>query len=307
MIINSIDVFREYLDIENNLSLDRLNPAQNITRPKWINPWFSDSLVTQLVAFESEAAGSSKRMGYDYFMTAYTNFCMVEYIPSGELRIGDAGILRTETDTAKTAYSGQIDRLMTQHENNGWMAMEALINLMYDLPAIFTEWANSPGYANSDLLMIKKPSDFNQIVRLHRSFATFNYLIPTMEDVQEFYLNSWIDSTLLTELLMEPNPSPQLKQLRGYLNRAIANLTVAKALKDNLVSISSDGVHIIERNSDESTIQAKEADSDKLSTAIKHRTNTGELYINRAKKYMISNESTFGTQPEPYVKKSFWM
>jgi hypothetical protein len=115
-----------------------------------------------------------------------------------------------------------------------------------------------------------------------------------MKDIQLFYLESFLDSSLLSELIANASGmAAQKVKLRGYLVAAVAKLTLSKSIKIGFVRITSDGARIIEHDKDTSKEVEARPDLTSAAATISELENAALLYIDRAKKYMEENPDVF--------------
>ena len=310
MYINTIEKFKEYVSVNNDLKYDSIGPYENQAITKYFINWMSQALITLIDTFEASPAGSIQRQGYDYFLGSLCKFTLLEYIPIAEVQIGDGGITRKENDNVKTAYANQIKKLNQNLENNAYLELDRLIDLMNANPAIFTEWATSPGALLNSKCLIKSSIEFVNEERLYRPNITFIQMIPNMKHQQNFYLVSAIDAALLTELIDNDGLSPEKAQVRAYLVSALVQFTLSRGIKTGLVKLTREGVRIFEDDEESSKIIETAPDLVGAGATYNEFLDTGHRYINQALKYMEGFPEEFPTEDVdecPPERKSFWL
>lgn len=300
MYIGDLAKFKEYESVNEDINYNSIRPYENLSIEKYFLPVFSYGLLNQIFAFSVNPAGSTERRSYDLFLGALVRFSLVEWVATGEITIGAGGITRKEGAHSKSAYAQQVSRLVDSKENNAYFGMNGLIDLFNENPTIFTEWPTSPGYTFNQGLMIQSSTEFNASKRLYRPYITFQALIPNIETQQEFYLYSGFDKALIDELIENlSGMSAEKKQVRKYLVKALAHLTLMLSIKDGLVRFTKEGARIFEQ--DEETSKTLEVKPDLVGAAstLKSLEDTGKRYISRAKAYMLDYPGEFPPPEEP--------
>lgn len=299
MQITSTTQLQKYSNVVNDFTFTRVHPFEAISVTKYLNKYFNDSLLDLIFGFGSEAAGSVKLKAYEALMQAHVSFTMLEYSNEGELTISDLGYIRAENENGKTAYAQQMKKYVEAQEENGYLFIGKLIELILSEPASFTNYAQSPIFANINKLFIKSAVEFNNIQRLYRMYTTFHELSPVIFDVQDLQIEPSIGATLFTELLTNATGMHADKVIaRGYIITAIVNLTMAAAMKKNLVKLTPNGVMVIGHDYQTSKQIESSPIPEYTGTTYSTFNDTGMRYLERARKQLISAEFITETTTE---------
>lgn len=285
-VITSSPFLSLYVNIENDFDVDRLKPFERNSKTDFLNKYFNDALITQILSFAAEAIGTYKKEVYESLISAHANFTVRKYVNQGEVKISEFGITRVENEQTKTAYANQVKELKNDLEDTAHSSIGALIHLLEnDSESIFTtNWQASIGYADRGKLLIKSAVIFNSIEPLYRHQTTFISLISQMIEVQEFYILPVIGSDLLAELITNaPAMIPVKKEARESILKAVANFTVAEALKKNLVKLTPSGVARFSEESVTSIDTITPGSPIETSPAYSSRIKMGIFWLNKAK------------------------
>jgi len=292
MKITSLEVLQKYTNVSNGFKYSKLEPFEQTSITKYLLRWFNEALLDQVFGFSTEAVGTTKRKAYEALMQAHCSFTMLEYSTEGEIIVSDLGFIRTENETSKTAYAGQIKKWSEAMEDNGYMYVGRLIEIMTTdttQPTIFTEWVNSDGYANRATLLVKSAKEFNNIQRLYRMHTTFIEIATNITECQDLYLRAIFGNTLVNELITNANGMNADKVIaRGYLIAAVVYITMALSLQKGLVKLTPSGVMVIGHDSNTSRKIETPAMPEHTSSSYQSYLDTGMKYVDRAKKHLIT-------------------
>lgn len=295
MYIQDVAQLKKYVNVNNDFDsqFELITSQETISIPKYFLNWMSQDLITEINGFSTESPTSIKGRAYNLMIGAMCRFTLLEYTYSGELEVGSGGITRHESENTKTAYSGQIKTLRKSLEDNGYLEINALVELMNANASIFTKWATSPGSLLNSKLLIKTSTEFNSAKRLHRPATTFMSLIPDMQINQDMYLSSAFPETLLNELILNDSLSSQKKQVRSDLVFALVHFTIASSIETGLVKLTGEGVQVIEETSDSTSDIAKTAELSRITATVRSLHDTAQRYIDKANKFIQNNPTGF--------------
>lgn len=308
MFINSVDTFKKYVIVGNSFSMQNITTLKPDALLKYFIPLMGQALIDQVESFEIDV-NPIKKSSFEKMENALSKFILFDYLVQGQLTIEDGSITRIENDQSKTAFKNQILDAREMLEETALTIMEDLITLFEQNDAIFLLWNSSPAKQNTDKLLIKSAKEFNEIERLFRVNTTFYSLSPTQITCLDLFILSRFDSVLVKEMIDNNALSTEKKIFREYLQKALANFTIATAMEKNLVKFSRDGIRLLQQdNTTASKIEAK-ADTDLTSKAITKYIDTANRYIDLADKYMNKNLTAFGltNESQPFIKTRAWM
>lgn len=306
--VKNIEALRNHVLVSHEFSFKNVKIFKPDVLLKYFLPFFSQSLIDQVESFETES-NVIKKSSFEKFEKAISKFIVFEFLIEGQLTIQDGAVSRIESENSKTAYKNQVLDSRDQLEETGLSIIEDLIQLFDDNTAIFTDWLTSPLKKSTVNLFIKSASEFNEIERLYRKNTTFYSIVTEQETTIDLFIRSRFDSTLIDEIIENDSLTTEKKKFRAYLQKAVANFTIANSIKKNLVKLSRDGVRIIQVDKDTASKIESSADSTSIGMTFKSFMDVGHRYINLADNYKNSNLTAFGltVSDTPFVKTKPWM
>lgn len=303
MKITTLEILQKFTNVSNNFSYAQVNSYEQASITKYLERWFSTDLLDQVFGYASELPDSTEFKAYSALMYAHVAFTMYEYSLHGEIIISDLGFVRTENENTKTAYAQQVKMYRESQEDNGFMYVNSLINIFDIYGATFPEWANSPGYAERNLLLVKTAKKFNSIQRLYRMNTTFIEIIPSIKEGQDLHLNPFFGKTMIDLFIANVGLNSNQQIARGYLITALVNISMGISLKKGLVKLTPTGVMVIGHDSGTSKQIETPTMPEHTSVTYTSYMDTGKRYINLAQKQLVESGEII---VESYTPKRFW-
>ena len=140
MIITSTSQIQKYVNVANSFTASRLNAHENTALANFINRYFSTDFCESILA--STETDPSIEKAKSYVEGAVISFAMYQWTQTGELTIGDLGMLRTENEQTKAAYSGQVKKAESAYIESGQIYISELIRVIESAPANFPNYEN---------------------------------------------------------------------------------------------------------------------------------------------------------------------
>lgn len=302
MFVRSIQDITPYLPQNVSVDFNRIKPyIDNEAEPRFLQYWlgddFYDALDTKitnntLTPLETKLVSRARY--------AVANYAYYFGLPANELQFGNAGITRSDTDTHKTAYGRQIERLRQMLAEAAHSGIEQMLKILEANKATFTVWANSPQCTLSNGLFLNSATEFNRfysILSSSRTFASIRHIIQQVE----FNVTNIIDQPLFDELKTQIATATisvdNTKILTDFIRPAIAHLTIADACKELPLQITSNGLHLYLYSNGQDDGQLQPADKEALSILSAHCNQIAQRYIANLRNYLITNASTYPLFP----------
>jgi hypothetical protein len=290
--ITTLEVLKKYARASNDFTVDELVPFETIAKIAYLNAFFQKELQEEIFSFISEEEESEKERMYQSLMAALVNFTMYEYSLQGEVIVSDNGIMRSESESAKTAYSGQIKKYQGSLIDVAYLNIGTLIDLLEKTEdaALIELWEASPAYSGRADLLVKSAVQFHSVQRLYRHQTTFIELIPTIRIVQQLFFVPGIGETLLAELIANASDMDANKKIaRTHLITALVNITMAEAMKIGMVKLSTAGAITIGQDKDTSFQLEEKGMPDHVSITHNQYMDIGLRFVDQAKKQLASS------------------
>jgi hypothetical protein len=303
MKIDSLLTLQKFTNVSNEFSYETLTSYETASFTKYLEQWFNADLLEQVFGYEAELPATEEYKAYEALMFAHVAFTMLEYSQQGEVIVSDLGFVRTENENTKSAYAQQMKMYRTSQEDNGFMYVNKLIDILDTYGGTFPEWANSPGYADRSSLLIKTAKKFNSIQRLYRMNTTFIEIIPSIKEGQDLHLHPLFGKTLIETLVANSGLSANEQLLRGYLITALVNISMAISMEKGIVKLTPLGAMVIGHDADTSSQIETPAMPEQVAIPYKAFMKTGKRYLDIAYKHAVD---TSIITAETYTAKRFW-
>lgn len=261
MILTDISIVTKYANVSNELSIERLHPHEAIVKAKLKQDYFSSSLMNTIEGYASSSNPNEVEL-YESYCSLIVSGALISYAPQGELVISDKGMARAEDEFTKTAYSGQINRLISSLEEICALQIGNIISICQGTS--IAGWSTSPAFIALEGLFFKSSAEFSLIYKLKKPQTSFLKLIPVIRRVQEEFLIQVIGEGNYTAFLA----APPTADVQSMIRRLIVYKTICISLAENLISISAEGIEVLEGASDNEVNKSSSPEDWKLSYTI---------------------------------------
>ena len=217
-------------------------------------------------------------------------FAMEYYIPHGQVLISPSGIRINNTDTMKTAFEWQIQKLMWAYHSQGYDMIERLIKWLYDRLDTYTIYAASAAFTNNHDALLQYASDMDKYHWINTCRATFEMVRPAINDVETLHVREAIGNDYYDELiekLRDDDLNSDDEVIIGWLRAGIAKLSISEAVKRNLVKVTPAGVVSIKDPT--TTVTPTAQDQQYRSTLIQTCETWGNSYMSKVREYLNEN------------------
>lgn len=264
LFINSISEVRAVVSFTGDLEYDTLVPALGSAQ-EFLVRYVGYALLEELSAdnlTENQAAL------LPYICRPVANLALLKFANASNTRITDLGLLRTKTGDSNDSFEWQVERTVNALKSEAFEAIEALLRYLGTKLVQFPSYADSSAYKAEKGKLIQSAQIFSQYYDIGESRLILQTLQASMRTA-EISIRRIVGSALLTTLLGTGLTDAQNEQLDAA-RRALVYLTIARALREKLVSISDTGVQVC-GISNFGTINFKNPASDKqLETSIRY-------------------------------------
>lgn len=287
---------KKYVRLSNSNDVSVILGKEPLIIQKYLSGIFGMALITEIGTW-SNATGTKLQI-YNYTCNILAKLCVLSYIPENEVQISDAGLIRTESPTAKTAYSGQVDRLKMALEEDSFMLIDLIIETFFSDNTISTLWEDSPVYLSSQNSVFKTAKQFSKIVQLNRPYQAFIALETLIKTWTLKSLNKRFNSDVVTTVLAA-STNPNVLLFLDNIRAAIAYRTIYEASFMNLVQFDSTGVKFISSVNDVSAKSEMVPDTEQFSAQQRQFRKNYEMHLAECDSLVKNNPTDFGTTPPP--------
>ncbi len=294
-LINSIFQIKEFINVGAGLSIETIRPALNEVEMQELTFYLGTDLLTEMIAqVNSDPQNMTARIYRirGYVLAACANLAIYKGGPEIEVLINDNGILRQETANEKTAFGGQVKRVLDMAADRGYKSIDSFLRILETNVADYPEWLTSEYYAGRQGLMIRSAQEFEAAgENIKGSALTFQSMRHIIRDIQAQRIAMAINEEMYQDLLDNPTTEPNKLLLEKYIRPALAKLTIEEALKALPVNLDHESVTINQialqgdaRTKTNAPIHLLE----KKAWGLRGR---GEFYINMMKEFLNQNAS----------------
>lgn len=290
-IITTLAQVQKYVNVANNFTASRLNAHENTAFANFINRYFTTDFCEAIL--ESTSTEPAIVKAKSFIEGAVVYFAMYQWTQTGEVTIGDLGILRTENENSKAAYSGQVKKAEASYIESGEIYISELIRTIESAPLEFDNYALQPAFLLRDSLIIKTTTEFNQLQHLVRPYLLFPVLAQQQVEAIDFTLRVALTDEIVDEFIGTiPDDGETAAKVIAlkFTKNALVNFTVANAFKKNLVKLTPQG--LIENTADKDTDQQiyVTGNADKIHQQISNYESLGNSYLSKAVNHLIIND-----------------
>lgn len=306
LLFNNIDDLKQYVGggANVNLELSSISAAMHSALRNHILPWLGQAQWAALLADYTPNAADITGMDdslealLPYVRRPLALLTMYEYGQVGGIMVSESGFHRSETDTRKTAFKYQENAYKRWHLDDGYEAIEEMLNFLEDNEGDYALWAADDAYVANKSLVINTATELRKHYSKYLSRYTFETLRPLIEDVEVFAIKPLLGDDQYDEvkdwiMMKATGLDAKELQLLKLIRRAVANFTIEEGLKRLWVKI--EGKNVVEAEGLEP--QTYEKYSSAAGTAMnsiqRHLQEHANIHIQNIKQFLTDNASDF--------------
>lgn len=207
-------------------------------------------------------------------------------LPFQHGNISDTGVFVITNENHSAAPRWVFEKMRESLAEKGLTAIELMLQELHQNKATFN-WEPPAEHKDSCFL---HAAQFNQFVRLHQPYRTFDTLRPLVRQVEEEHLHNAMGASFYKALLTSTEEASQALVL--LIRKAVAQLTLKAALAVLPVRIGVEGVTVFLRDNNDTPQQGRSnAPSETLNLAYKNADENGRSYLIDAISFLRANAS----------------
>lgn len=288
-LFKTIQEISQYVTISSASTTSPL-PKQRLAEEEYIIPVLGADLFNDL---QSQVTVGNITMPdlLDKVRFALAFLIYYKELPLLHTIITDTGLRTVTNDKIQGAYRYQYEGTLQHLENEGLAALERLYVYLMENAGTFPTWASSEAFTRLNKNLIKTGQEFSQYYYLFQPNRTFFSIQPVMQEVEDFYIKPTMDSASFISFKDATTPSAGEVIVIDYLKKAVANLTIHKAIAKLSVKIRPEGFTVMLASSDRSPASETNAGGEQLERLFQETYRDGNAYLNRAIEYLNQNAS----------------
>jgi len=228
------------------------------------------------------------------------HYAVSKWLPFGQVIISDAGIQIANTDSMKTAFQWQIDKLDESAMNSAFENLDKLLAFLETNRATYTTWANDAASTIYKDCFISTTAKLNELFpAIGNSRRNFLFLKSALYKIEDFKILPLIGEAyfneLKTQFAAETLTTANTKVVK-LIQKAMAPLAIHKGLMDMSVMITDLGLLQFNNKGVSNTTQTKEPAADSRIKRIQEEAKLdGETYLAMIRTFIDGNITDYPT------------
>lgn len=283
--------------VNTSVELSSLTPAFHAAVYNHMVEWISEEFWDQFyTAYDGDSLTAEQTALLPYLRRPLAKLAMYEHQQIGTVQFNEAGLVRIETETHKTAYRYQEQAYAQFMLYQGYEDLERLLMYLETNKADFGAWALSEAYTRHRSLFITYAAEFRRAYGKQVSRYVFEIMRPVMADIEIFALLPMMGQLQLTDLktkLLAGTASAAEQELHARIIKAIANYSMEESLKRNWVALEGNRVVQGELDIMQANEAKRPADPVGFDVAVRHNHEFANRHLSYVKQYLDDNLETF--------------
>lgn len=290
-LINNINDIKKHVVVSSTLDFNKVLPFCKIAERKLvidtIGPDQYDSIVIHTY---NEDADTPMDQVKNLLEMAVAYYGTLNALPSLNVFISNLGA-RTAEPTNSTAADWRDKRDLEKAFNKVYTeALDDALQIMEQNVDLFPEFKNSEYYTIFKNLIVSETRIFDKYFPIQKSRPTYLALQSYIQECQDQYLLTMLGQPTL-ELIKAPSINEFVNKARTEAQKAIVNLTVAKAATAGTFLLK-EGMMVASTVALPWELNQQLSQEQRLQLSL-DRQNTGEQYLKSLKKIILENPDAF--------------
>lgn len=182
MLITTKDQIKRYVSLT-SINIDTVSPSMRKVERRILIPFISQDVYNRLSQDESLLSSKEVQL-LDLCREALVNLSYYIYFPHMIIDVGDGGATRTETAEKKAAYLGDKHRAQDKLRDDGYDALEEILEFLYENIDDFVGFRDTEIYKTLSHYLISSVKEFSRYYK-GVSFLVFLNMISFMSIVED--------------------------------------------------------------------------------------------------------------------------
>ncbi len=284
--------------INRSMEIDSIGPHIGMAAHKHLVLWLGITLWDNLVSYVDNPSPVDTDLDdlLPYARKPLAFLTLEEYAKIGSIQFGEAGMYRTETDTHKGAYKYQENNYRQSMLENGYEALEQLLDYLEANEVNYPDWQASSGYTRNKSLVINSAATFRDRYSRSISRHTFEMLRPLIEDLEFFVLVPIMGEDQYDDVktnIADKTTTGKDLILLGLIQKAIAYFTIQEGIRRHWLQIKDNRIIQAELLEPQSSKKEAPASTASVNLATRHNDEFGNRFVSRMLQYLDDNIDDF--------------
>lgn len=190
-----------------------------------------------------------------YVQIYILSMAYLDYCGNNDLTHSNSGRSFRNEDNEKLPWQWQLDKDEANIAKRAYKALDLLFILLEK--AEWSEWLDTDAYKKANLLFLKNTNTFDDAFPINKSGQLYYRLVPFMQDFEVNDIQPIITPNGVADLKATDTPNENQKTLLNLIYKAVAYLSLGKALKAFPVEMFPKGLIYRENEVDTSMARAE--------------------------------------------------
>jgi hypothetical protein len=293
----------EYIPYNTSDSLTRIKPDLHRAEIQYIKTYLGNQLYNNLVTAYSSLTSTQTiddlqppyKALAPYVQRALANLAATSNTIVALLDISQTGIKISKEEGAATPWQWQIEDLKAKFYDDGFWALENLLEFLEENVTDYADWKTSPAYTLNKKRFINSAGDFNIYYTISDNRMTFFALLPIIDRVEELIIKPNITPALYNELktaIAENALNSDEEALIDFIKPAVACHTISRALTELQLQVSANGILVkLYKAMNNNSRENVKATDNAIANAKTEAYNNGEAWVKKLRAYLDENAS----------------
>ena len=299
MLVRTIAEVRKYLPVNISDDFTNISPFIKQSERDFVIPLIGKELYD---AMENDYDDMSEAeiAVQPFIQEAITLYAYYLAIPHIQVEVGDAGIRVSKTDTKTAAFQYMVNDLQSSILRQAMSAADAMLEFLDENQDNYDEWVSSSAFTEFKSYFIPNSKKFTELYSaMGNSRLNFLRVKSQMKKVEEMVIQSELSTAYYLQLkttLADGSITNADKIIVDFVQKVVANLTIAKAIDELAVQIDEQGVFKFDSTGSRLTINPKTPSSDDTLDELEASAQEdGLAYLKMLKDYLFANIGNYPT------------
>jgi len=250
-----LEEVRKYLPVSIATSFQNISPFIHTAEVNYILPLLGQKFYDQVTAFYDsplplpdgilEETAPKFMILIERIQRALINLTYWSAFDFMNVLMNDSGFHRQESDTEKTLYKYQEESLKAGFKNNGFDALDILLEYIESNITAFPLFLESENYTQRKTSIIPNTTAFNKIFNINNSHLVYIKTARFIAQVEDFDIQAVLGADLYNRVkkeLAKSAPDPKIVALVPYLQKPLAHLAIARASFQLGINVNDKGM-----------------------------------------------------------------
>ncbi|NID13780.1 DUF6712 family protein [Fibrivirga algicola] len=231
-LIQTIDELKTAVNINRDTDITGLMPHLLSAEATLARQLGGFGVIDALLALTDPTPAQTRALAY--MRRAVGNMALFKALPTQNVQITDAGVMRRTGGQQGDAFQWQYDEARSSLHTDGWDAVEDLLQVLETSPEDFPAWLETrpaPG-------LVPSAAVFNQFYFIDSRRLTYQALLPSMRKAETMQIRRFLTAQAI-----------QVDELTGVqlelVQSALVSATLAIALRERQIDITEAGVQLL--------------------------------------------------------------